>query len=82
MTLPAPFVDGGFGPSLTDIGRPDLSTTFEFNVQGGVGLHYFWSDHQAFTVQCRYFHMSNCGIQQPNQGVNSINFLVGMSWFF
>jgi len=78
----SPFIEGGFGPSLTDIGRPDISTTFEFNIQGGVGTHYFWDEHHAVTVQCRLFHLSNAGIAKPNLGVNSCVFLIGTSWFF
>jgi hypothetical protein len=78
----SPFLEGGFGPTATDIGHPDLSTTFEFNVQGTLGVHYFWNKHQAVTVQCRYLHLSNAGIRQPNEGVNSVVFLAGTSWFF
>jgi len=33
-----PFVDGGAGVTVMGIEQPDLSSTFEFNVQGGVGF--------------------------------------------
>jgi len=78
----SPFVEAGFGPSATDIGNPDLSTPFEFNIQGGVGLHYFWNQHQTIMAQCRFLHLSNAGFGQPNQGVNSCLFLIGTSRFF
>jgi lipid A 3-O-deacylase len=77
-----PFIEGGFGPSVTDIGGPDLSTSFEFNIQGNMGVHYFWNSHQAVTAQVGYFHLSNAGIKEPNQGVNAISLLLGTSWFF
>jgi lipid A 3-O-deacylase len=70
------------GPSVTDVRGPDLSTTFEFNLQAGVGLHYFWRDNATITVECRYLHLSNSGLKEPNQGVNTVGFLVGFSWFF
>ena len=77
-----PFVQGGFGPSVTDIGQPDLGTAFEFNIQGGAGVHYFWNQHSAITVECRYFHLSNADIRPPNQGVNACVFSIGNSWLF
>jgi hypothetical protein len=78
----APFIEAGFRPSATDIGRPDLSCTFEFNIQGGVGLQYFCNDHHAIIVQSQFFHLSDAGMTQPNNGVNSWVFLMGSSWFF
>ncbi len=77
-----PFIGGGVGPTVTDIGSSDLSTTYEFNLQGGVGLHYFCCDNAAFTVEARYLHFSNAGLGDPNEGVNTISYLVGFSWFF
>lgn len=77
-----PFLEGGAGPSITDIGGPDLSTTYEFNLQGNAGAHYFWNKNQAITAQVGYLHLSNAGLKQPNQGVNAIAFLIGASWFF
>ncbi len=77
-----PFAEGGFGPSFTDISEPDLSSRFEFNIQGGVGTHYFWSDRQAITFQIRYLHLSNAGFERPNIGVNTGFFLIGTTWFF
>lgn len=77
-----PFINGGAGPSVTDIGSPDLSTTFEFNVQGGIGLHYFLRDNAAVTFEARYLHFSNAGLGDPNEGVNTMSYFIGFSWFF
>lgn len=77
-----PFVDAGAGVSLTDIGRPDLSTTFEFNLQAGAGLNYFLRQNLALTLQYRYLHMSNAGIEKPNRGVDANVFSTGLTWFF
>lgn len=77
-----PFFDFGGGATASDIREPDLSSTFQFNLQAGPGLHYFWSKHSAFTVQTRLFHLSNLGIEKPNQGVNAVVVSAGVSWTF
>lgn len=63
--------------SGTDIGEPDLNTTFQFNVQIGVGTHYFFLDDMALTLQVRGIHLSNAQIVMPNNGTNSILFMIG-----
>jgi hypothetical protein len=77
-----PFIDGGVGPTATGIRRPDLSGTFEFNDQGNIGLQWFMRDDIALTVEAGYLHLSNAGISQPNNGVNCVKGMVGVSWFF
>jgi lipid A 3-O-deacylase len=77
-----PFIDLGGGVIATDIRDGDLSTTFEFNLQGGAGLHYFFRGNFALTAQYRFIHLSNAGIEFPNLGVNSSTLLLGISWFF
>lgn len=77
-----PFLDVGAGISGTDIGEPDLSTTYQFNVQIGVGAHYFFRDDMALTLQIRGVHLSNAQIKMPNNGTNSIVFMVGATGFF
>lgn len=77
-----PFVDGGVGLSGTDIEDPDLSGTFQFNVQVGLGTHYFFRDDMAVTLQYRWLHFSNAGTKEPNHGTNTQMFLAGLTWFF
>jgi lipid A 3-O-deacylase len=77
-----PFVGGGAGATLTDIRKPDLSTDFEFNVQVGIGMHWFIKPHLAATLEGRWLHLSNAGIDSPNQGVNTSMLLIGANWFF
>jgi hypothetical protein len=77
-----PFLDIGAGATATDIRNGDLSTKFQFNLQAGVGAHYFLRDHLALTAHFRFLHLSNAGIAEPNLGVNTVNFLIGASWFF
>jgi opacity protein-like surface antigen len=77
-----PFVDAGGGVSATNIEGPDLTGTFQFNIQVGAGTHYFLSERTALTVQYRWLHFSNAGIKEPNHGTNTQMFHVGVSWFF
>lgn len=77
-----PYVDAGAGISFTDIGEPDLGGKFQFNTQAGIGTHYFIGENLTINLQTRLFHLSNAGLNSPNQGTNSILFLAGFSWFF
>jgi len=78
----SPFVDLGLGFVLTDIGLPDLSTTYQFSPQAGTGVHWTLSKHLALTLQARYIHISNAGLEQPNDGVNAFVFTGGLTRFF
>ncbi len=77
-----PFVDGGAGVTGTGIREPDLSNTFEFNLQGGGGVHWFLRDNVALTFEVRYFHLSCAEISAPNLGLNGVLGTVGLSRFF
>jgi len=76
-----PFVEAGAGVSLTDIDH-DLTGRFQFNLQGGAGVHHFFNDRTAFTAQYRWLHFSNAGTKCPNNGVNTQMFHIGVTWFW
>jgi lipid A 3-O-deacylase len=77
-----PYLDLGAGLSATSISRPDLSGTFEFNLQLGTGVNWFIRKNLAIDVEARYVHFSDAGISRPNLGVNTVGVLAGVSWFF
>jgi opacity protein-like surface antigen len=77
-----PFFDVGAGVSETDIGRPDLGGSFQFNLQTGPGVHWFIYKNLALTFQYRFLHLSSASIEKPNHGVNTSAFYTGVSWFF
>jgi hypothetical protein len=77
-----PFVDLGAGVSATSIGPPDLSGTFEFNLQPGIGTLWFVKDTMALSFEARYLHMSCAGIHKPNLGLNGVAGLLGIKIFF
>lgn len=77
-----PFIDAGAGISATSIGPPDLSGTFEFNLQAGMGVHRFLRDNLALTLETRVMHMSCAGLSNPNLGLNAVIGMLGITWFF
>jgi opacity protein-like surface antigen len=77
-----PYVDGGAGVTATSIGPPDLSNTFEFNLQATVGTRWFVRDNLALTLEVRYLHMSCAGISNPNLGLNGVMGMIGLTYFF
>ena len=77
-----PFVDGGAGVTATSIGPPDLSGTFEFNLQPGTGVMWFLRDNLALSLEARYVHWSCAGLHKPNLGLNGVTGLLGITYFF
>jgi len=77
-----PFFDVGAGVTATGIGPPDLSGTFEFNLQATIGVQYLLRDNLALTGDVSYMHMSCGGIHSPNLGINDVAFMLGVTWFF
>jgi lipid A 3-O-deacylase len=77
-----PYVDAGAGVSATSIGPPDLSHTFEFNLQAATGVRWFLTNKVALGVEARYLHLSCASMYSPNLGLNNVNASVGISWFF
>jgi len=78
-----PFVQGGAGILFLDLNLEDAGRAddFSFSPQAGVGIHYFFSGRTAFTGEWRWHHISNANIDEPNRGINSSLFLVGVTTF-
>ena len=77
-----PFLAASVGAGATDIGLPDLSTTFQFNEQIGGGVRYFLDRHRAITLEYFRQHLSNASIKSPNHGVTSHCVSLGFAWLF
>ena len=76
-----PFLELGAGIVALDFNLADQADGFTFTPQGGVGFHYFVSERTALTAEWRLHHFSNAGINEPNNGINSSLFLIGVSVF-
>src|SRR5712671_3522816 len=67
-----PFLDGGAGVTAMGIGPPDVSGTFEFNLQADAGVQWFVEKNCAITLEARWLHLSCAGISSPNLGLNTV----------
>ena len=77
-----PFFDLGAGVTATTIGPPDLSGTFEFNLQAATGVQWFLKENMSLNLEVRYLHVSCAGIHHPNLGLNGVTGLLGVTFFF
>jgi len=78
----APFIEGGTGMIYTTQHTHEQGTQFNFLLQAGAGIQYFFNKNFALTGGYRYRHTSNAGISDDNEGINHHFFLVGLSYFF
>jgi opacity protein-like surface antigen len=77
-----PFLNLGAGMMHTTLNSrvPEVSGRLQFMPQAGLGIQYFFSPQRALVFEYRYFHMSNAGIQQPNDGFNGSMLTIGFRW--
>jgi len=77
-----PFLEAGAGIISLDFDLDNQADGLNFTTQGGLGFHYFFSERTALTGEWRFLHISNAGINSPNNGINTSLLLVGVSYFF
>ena len=77
-----PFIAGSIGIGVSDIDDADATGKFQFNEQIGAGVRYFLDPHHAVSAEYGFWHISNGGIRQPNDGVNVHVFSLGFAWLF
>jgi len=77
-----PFLDVGAGILHTTLHTraPELSGHLQFLPQAGLGIQYFFRPQRAVVFEYRYVHMSNAGIEQPNEGYNASMLTIGFRW--
>jgi hypothetical protein len=78
-----PYWDIGLGMLWTDLAPRirEQSTTFNFVLESGPGVHYFVTEKVAFMIGTRFHHISNAGLGDRNLGLNSILGYAGVSVF-
>jgi hypothetical protein len=76
-----PFLDANFGVVHLDFDLARQSDGFNFNVGFGTGAHWFISERTAISTEVRWQHISNMNIETPNDGINDLLFLLGVSYF-
>ena len=77
-----PFVDGSFGVVHLDFDLQGQSDGVNFSSGAGAGVHWFVAERWSLSPEIRWQHISNAGLRSPNQGVNTVLFLLGTSYFF
>ena len=75
----APFLFAGAGVSWSEWSdsTQELSTPFEFVLQVGGGLEYFFDYGTALNFNYRFWHLSNSNIKGANIGINTHIFSLG-----
>jgi hypothetical protein len=77
-----PFAEAGSGFVFTNLRIPELSGSFQFSPQIGLGIRYSRSATSSLTIAARWYHLSNAGLRKPNIGLNTGLVTVGYSRFF
>jgi hypothetical protein len=77
-----PYIKGGEGLSYMTAHTKEQSTQFNFVSQVAAGFHYFVKQDLALNLEYRFRHLSNAGIDHPNNGINSDFVLGGLTYFF
>ena len=77
-----PFLDIGASAMHTTLATrvPEVSGNIQFMPQAGLGIQWFFRPQRAFVFEYRYFHMSNGGLEQPNEGFNGSMLTLGFRW--
>jgi len=77
-----PYIKAGIGMAYMTLHTREQGTQFNFTETGGIGFHYFLWKNTAITVEGRFRHLSNAGIDDPNSGINSYFGLGGITYQF
>ncbi|MGC2423359.1 MAG: acyloxyacyl hydrolase [Nitrospirota bacterium] len=77
-----PYASGSLGMTYLDVPSRVQGTKYDFILAGALGTQYFITDKWTISAECRYFHLSNAGIKEPNRGQNYIFGLVGIGRYF
>ena len=77
-----PYLQGGFGVVVTNLGMNNFGTNFNFASNAAAGIQYFFNSENSVNLEWRYFHFSNAGLDSANRGLNMRNIFIGFSHIF
>ncbi len=75
-----PYIFGGGGPVYSFADIPGMGAEWNGNYQFGLGLEHPLNKEQNLLLEVRYHHISNGGTEEPNDPLNSIKFLFGITF--
>jgi opacity protein-like surface antigen len=77
-----PYAQAGAGFVSTDIDHSIVGQPFNFNLDLALGARYFVGRNWALSLEYRYQHISNAGLNDRNVGINAHGPVLGVSYFF
>ncbi len=77
-----PYAQAGAGLVSTDIDRGIVGQPFNFNLDLGAGVRWFFRPRWAVNLEYRYQHISNANLGKKNIGINAHGPVLGISYFF
>ncbi|MHB1184284.1 MAG: acyloxyacyl hydrolase [Desulfobulbia bacterium] len=75
-----PYLFGGGGPVYSFADVPGMGSELNGNYQFGMGLSYGINPDHDFLFELRYHHISNGGNEEPNEPLNSVKALFGLTF--
>jgi len=76
-----PYVELGGGVLFSTHAVPLNTSHVNFLTHAALGFQFFNTEGRAFTAAVRYEHISNAGLATPNEGINTVQFTLGVNWF-
>lgn len=77
-----PFAEIGGGMMDLDFDLNDQADGFNFSLHGGAGVRYFFDPNWSVSLVGRWQHISNAGTTLPNDGIDMLQPLLGVSYVF
>ncbi len=75
-----PYVFGGGGAVYTDADIEGLSSRFNASWQFGAGVQFKLDSGNWLKIEYRFHHISNTGVKDPNDPLNSSKILFGLTF--
>lgn len=77
-----PYLKIAAGMVYLSLHTQEQGTQFNFIEYGGLGVHYFFRKNLGLTLEGRFRHLSNAGIDSPNSGINTCFAVAGLTYQF
>jgi Lipid A 3-O-deacylase (PagL) len=77
-----PYLEAGGGVLGGQVDLRQTNCDVNFILEGGGGAMIFMTEHVALTLGARLQHVSNAGLCNENDGINSVIGILGVSYFF
>jgi hypothetical protein len=75
--MTTPYFELSGGTLFTNHNVPDGTNTVNFTSAAAVGFQ-FVKEHRTWSVEVRYMHVSNAGLEVPNPGLNTVQVRLGL----